>query len=290
MNAHTPRLLSVEADLDFEVSVAGDVVRGKLSGRDGHLRLDVSDPVSFAGRDDIDSVGWVADFLAHNGLDLTVRSGGNLLLELGAVRSNWLSRRLTRSRNMRIPSVQGLLAGLRGRVRGRSGAMLPTRRLVPPATLLPLAPTLLRALRAPVATTHDPARGGRPRLVLAPGSEPSLDGRRSFRLREGVTTIGTGAECDIRLRGLEERHAEVRHDEDDEFVLFASEQGEVQVHGQSVTRKALRTGARIGLGRHTLSFARDEFADHGRPYGGRQGGEAGYQRTQPGRHSTGSPS
>ena len=30
-----------------------------------------------------------------------------------------------------------------------------------------------------------------------------------------------------------------------------------------------------------MSFYREEYADHGRPYGGRVGGEIGHQRPQP---------
>jgi hypothetical protein len=30
-----------------------------------------------------------------------------------------------------------------------------------------------------------------------------------------------------------------------------------------------------------MTFFREEFADHGRPYGGRVGGEIGHQRPQP---------
>ena len=33
-----------------------------------------------------------------------------------------------------------------------------------------------------------------------------------------------------------------------------------------------------------MSFYREEYADHGRPYGGRIGGEIGHQRPQPARH------
>ena len=34
-----------------------------------------------------------------------------------------------------------------------------------------------------------------------------------------------------------------------------------------------------------LTFVREEYADHGRPYGGRIGGELGHQRRQPSRRS-----
>ena len=46
----------------------------------------------------------------------------------------------------------------------------------------------------------------------------------------------------------------------------------------------------VGIGRPTsrvagwiLVFGREEFADHGRPYGGREGGEFDVQPPQPGR-------
>ncbi|MBA2561020.1 MAG: hypothetical protein H0V07_14260 [Propionibacteriales bacterium] len=47
--------------------------------------------------------------------------------------------------------------------------------------------------------------------------------------------------------------------------------------------KILRTGCGVDLGRWHLSYFREEYADHGRPYGGRIGGELGYQRPQPSR-------
>lgn len=43
----------------------------------------------------------------------------------------------------------------------------------------------------------------------------------------------------------------------------------------------LRTGSRVDLGRWTVTFYREEYADHGRPFGGRIGGELGHQRVQP---------
>ena len=45
--------------------------------------------------------------------------------------------------------------------------------------------------------------------------------------------------------------------------------------------RILRTGALIALGEWRLAFFREEFADHGRPYGGRVGGEFAVQRPQP---------
>ena len=93
------------------------------------------------------------------------------------------------------------------------------------------------------------------------------------------------------LPDLAPRHAEVRRDEADEFTLVAIDP-ETRVHGQRVTRAILRTAARIELGaepRRTLTYVRKEYADHGRPYGGRVGGELGHQRSQPTRRSVSGP-
>ena len=41
------------------------------------------------------------------------------------------------------------------------------------------------------------------------------------------------------------------------------------------------TGAQFTIGDWMLVFSRDEYADHGRPYGGRNGGEGTHQERQP---------
>jgi hypothetical protein len=99
-------------------------------------------------------------------------------------------------------------------------------------------------------------------------------------LQQERTTIGSDAGCDIVLPGLAGLHAEVVHDAQDEFVLVAHHLG-VRVQGQRVTERILRTSSRIELGARVLTFVREEYADHGRPYGGRIGGELGHQRPQP---------
>jgi pSer/pThr/pTyr-binding forkhead associated (FHA) protein len=133
-----------------------------------------------------------------------------------------------------------------------------------------------------VTTTHDPRGGGRPRLVFAfGGTAPAGSEQREFDLLPGVTVIGSGAEADLRLDGLDEHHAEVRRDAADEYVYvdLGSSAGS-RVNGQPAGEQTLRTGARIELGDWTLSYYREEFADHGMPYGGRQGGELSVQPTQ----------
>ena len=241
----------------------------------------MSDPLVFAGRSDAHAVRGIAAALAASGLSLTVVAPSGPLVTLGAPRTPWWQRRVTGSRHIRIERGAGLWSLARGRARATAGA-LPASALVPPAMLWPPAPTLMRRPRT-VSTTHDPDGGGDPRLVLTPrATVRSTGARQVFALRGEVTTIGSHPECDIVLAGLAQRHAEVRHDERDEFVLVRlSERGQTLVNGAAVDSAVLRTASRVRLGEQTLSFYREEYADHGRPYGGRIGGELGRQRPQP---------
>lgn len=153
-----------------------------------------------------------------------------------------------------------------------------------------------------VGTTHDPDGGGRPRLVVSYGGAVLVDddpGERGgapdlesvvsneIPLLPGTTTIGSAPDCDVRLDGLEDRHAAVVLAEGDEYVLVdRSLDARTHVNGESVSSRVedghpLRTGDRVEVGPWTLSYRRDEYADHGRPYGGRQGGEGAVQASQP---------
>lgn len=134
-----------------------------------------------------------------------------------------------------------------------------------------------------VTTTHtDPAgpAAGEPRLVLKSEDLWAGEGQPEFRLDRSLTTIGSHDSCDVVLPHLEPLHAVVFHDDTDEFVLDSCGP-ETRVHGAVVTESAiLRTGARIDIGPHSLAYFREEHADHGRPFGGREGGEIGHQRSQ----------
>jgi hypothetical protein len=278
--------LEVRADLCFSADVPGfGRVTGELTGSGPELELRVSNPEFFAGRRDAARVRGLAAALAGLGVRLSVSAGGHRLLELGATHTGWLHRRLTGSPHLRVLGARGAVAGLRGR--GRSGApVLPGRELLPPATLFPLAPTFRRTPPAPVTTTHDPRHGGNPRLVLAVSNQARPeDGRVVVPLRGPRTTFGSHPTCDVRLAGLAPLQAAVMHDEDDELVLVdQSGAGTTRVDGMPVQRKILRTGNRVELGTWTFAYWRAEYADHGRPFGGRIGGELGRQQPQPGRH------
>ena len=272
----------VVADLRLDLAVeGGPEVHAHLSGQGSALRMEVDDPAAFAGRRDSRMIGALAEMMAARGLVVHVVHDRTRLVSLGAVRVGWLQRRVTGSRWIRLGSLRGALAAARARARG-ADPVLPSTALFPPGTPWPPVPTLGRHRPLP-GTTHDPARGGGARLVLV--KSDTWDGERQplFWLQD-ETSIGSDPVCDIVLSGLEPRHAVVRHDDEDEYVVHVlADPGSApaSVHGEPADGMALRTGARLDLGDHHLVFYREEFADHGRPYGGRSGGEAGRQRTQP---------
>lgn len=277
--------MGVSADLTFEVDVPGrSRVTGSLRGEGGRFALEVSDAAPFLGTGSSEAARGLAATIASRGMVVRVVSGGRHLASLGAVSAPWWQRLATRSAHVRLGSPRGVVATVRARG-SRGASALPdlatARSMVPPPTLFPLFPTMARpGPPPPVTTTHDPARGGSPRLVVQ--SAPSWTGvpRGPLALAGEVTTIGSDPICDIVLPGLRDQHAEIVHDADDEFVLTSWAPG-VRVNGEVVSRALLRTGSRVQLGETILAFSRAEYADHGRPYGGRLGGELGRQRTQP---------
>jgi hypothetical protein len=271
---------TVDADLCFVLEREGAApVTGHLTGAANRLRLEVSDPGAFAGSDDASVVRALAAGLAQRGLTVEVHHDDHLLVTLGRVRVPWWQRVATRSRHLRVGSLRGAWTSARSRATSR-GPALPGSSMLPPTTLWPIAPTFARRVRRRPTTTHDPSGGGLPRLVLE--KEHLWAGERQpiFWLGDGTTTIGSGPDCDVRLPGLEAEHAVVHRTDDDEFVVEPVA-GDTHVHGARYGgRIVLRTGARIEVGPHVLAYFREEYADHGRPYGGRIGGELGRQLPQ----------
>ena len=188
---------------------------------------------------------------------------------------------MTGSRHMRVGGGRGAWTALRARSRASSGeGLLPDRETAPPATLLSLAPTFRRRPRQ--VTTHAAYGGGDPRLILAPREDLWPGDRQPvFRLRRDVVTIGSDERCNVCLPGLQPLHAEVHHDQDDEFWVVDLG-GDTRVNGERVDRAAAHGLA--GPGGTLDDDVLPRNADYGRPYGGRVGGEVGYQRPQPGRH------
>lgn len=276
---------TIDADLCFRVEDAeGHRVDAHLTGTGQVLRLEVDDPGAFAGAGDAEAIRWVAEELAARHLEVQVTQGGEVLVRLGDVRAPWWQRRFTRSRHVRVGGLKGVWTAAQARTQGRA-PVLPTLLSAPPPTLVPLLPTFGQRPRRST-TTHDRARAGAPRLVHTPDVVLPGTERTVYWLGDDVL-IGSADDCDVVLPGLRPHHCRVLHDEDDEFVALALT-GEVRVHGRRVERGLLRTGTRLELvgetgEAHCLVFAREEYADHGRPYGGRIGGEAGRQRPQPDR-------
>lgn len=272
--------MAVGADLRFEVSVPGrDAVRGSLRGEGSDLVLELDDPSLLAGTARSGASLGMAETVAALGVRIRVVCRGVHLASIGAVSAPWWQRPATRSRRIRLGSLRGVWMA-RSAVRSGAHSLLPDLSTIPP-TVFPLAPTFVRPRQRSIATTHGVGPSGAPRLFVLPGDR-SFDGeeQRSFGLDEPVTVIGSDASCDIVLSGLEAQHAEVRHDDNDEYVIVPSPGADVSVNGSRTARMLLRTGSRIEIGPWKLAYVRPEFADHGRPYGGRSGGEAGYQRPQ----------
>lgn len=278
--------LAVDAELEFSVDIPGSrTVRGVLTGSGKAMELRVNDPILFAGSSDTSVIRGLAKGLAGQGLQLSVTGPSGPLVTLGASKTSWLQRRVTGSRHIRVERSASLWLLLRGRSRAPIGGALPLAELAPPPTLFPVAPTMARRPRQPVTTTHGRPGAGNPRMIMAPRRYPKPGDRQLvFGLRGDVTTIGSGVGCDIRLPRLESVHAEIRHDDEDEYVLvrMSSPDG-TRVNGAPVNSAVLRTASRVQVGEWTMSFYREEYTDHGRPYGGRIGGELGHQRPQPGR-------
>ncbi len=130
-------------------------------------------------------------------------------------------------------------------------------------------------------TTHAEWGSGAPHLLVSRGG----DDRSVFDLTEDEITIGSAEGSALVLSGTDPVHATIVHDDRDEYVLTLHGEGEMNASTEpdhdGVRTEVLRTGARFTLGEWTLVFGRAEYADHGRPFGGREGGELSDQPPQP---------
>ncbi|MGW8483205.1 hypothetical protein ACWGJP_08690 [Microbacterium sp. NPDC055903] len=128
-------------------------------------------------------------------------------------------------------------------------------------------------------TTHDSWGAGDPHLRITLGDE-----RTVFPLRDDLVQIGSAEGCTLVLSGTDPVHATITHDERDEYVLTMHGEGETNaasLDDSGARTEILRTGARFTIGEWQLVYGRAESADHGRPFGGRQGGEYSDQPLQP---------
>jgi len=281
-------VLHLAADLTFEIDVPADGaqpaahLQGTVQATGNQVRIHSDDILSLAGQPSRTAVRQMADELARLGLAVEVSGPDGVIVTMGAVRSPRLQRLVTRSRHLRLASWRRALGAVLARRRSDSRSVSLTSTGLPPSTPWPLLPTM-RDLPQVVTTTHDPSGGGgSPRLYLSDTSNAAVTRPVGvFHLpREGVT-IGSAEGVGLRLPGTDGLQAEIIRTDDDEYVLVARSLRVLStVGGLQLARQTLRTGSRIQLGTWRLSYVRDEFADHGRPYGGRIGGELGRQRTQ----------
>lgn len=130
-------------------------------------------------------------------------------------------------------------------------------------------------------TTHAEYGAGNPRLRITRDDE-----RAEFAIETERVQIGSAEGNDLILSDTDPVHATIDHDERDEYVLTLHGEGEMNANPDAAATRGgertetLRTGARFTTGPWTLVFARDEYADHGRPFGGRHGGEYSDQPLQ----------
>lgn len=133
-------------------------------------------------------------------------------------------------------------------------------------------------------TTHAGWGAGDPRLLIS-----REDDRSVHHITTDTVRVGSAEGNELRLADTDPVHATIAHDERDEYVLTLHGAGEMNANPLSAETdggdrsEILRTGARFTAGPWTLVFSREEFADHGRPFGGREGGELDDQPPQPAR-------
>lgn len=249
----------------------------KASGRHITVTIDSEEPIFDASKSMLASVRTFAEGLANRGVSMTVVSAHGEMVSIGDVSAPVSQRPLTRSKWIRIESLRALSRMTKRRSKNDQSSSS----LLPPPTLWPLVPTVNRQIETRVTTTHHTRGSGRPRLRLVKhheefGPGPLLE----FDITEDRTVIGSSESCDLQLSGIAPEHAEIVHDGFDEYVLSSRGAIEGSVNPESNKEVTLRTGSRVHIGPWRIVFFREEYADHGRPFGGRQGGEFSYQQPQ----------
>lgn len=275
------RQMQIHSDLQFSFEeparqgLDGRRLSGTVEAAGQHIEVSLDSLPEVSVRGAAPLLRTVAAALRRQQLTLSVRGPDGVVLTIGDVRSRVLDRLLTRSRSVRLQDLRGVLRLVRSRPGQTS--RLTVSDLMPPPMLWPPAPTFRPQPRR-VTTTHDPYGGGAPRLLFA---SDGLKGPQVFFLKPGVR-IGSADECDLQLPGIDPVQAQIRRNDQDEYLVLPVGTGTpTLVNGRPVTtEQLLRTGTRVQLGSWVMSYFRAEDADHGRPYGGRIGGELGYQRPQ----------
>jgi hypothetical protein len=275
-------VVHVQADLEFTSTPADGSpgVAGRITADGRTIDVTVSGPIGVGGASAGRLGRQLGASLARRHLRLVVNGPQGMIVTLGDVRASWWQRLVTRSRHIQLGSLGEVRRFSSGGLRGQRGG---SPAFLPPLPLSPLFPTVSTLGPRPVTTTHDPRGGGMPRLYFALSEWPKAgEVKRVEYLTKPHTTIGSSSDCDIQIDGLEPLHAVIDRTDDDEYVLtHVAASGTSLVASKPAQRGLLRTGTAVELGSTRLTYFREEYADHGRPYGGRIGGELGRQRPQP---------
>ncbi len=266
--------LEFSAHLPAEDGTESATVHGRIkaAGTEIHVTTDNAALFRLGSRRNLSAIKELAAGLAGRGIVVTVTVPEGTIVSVGAVEVSALQRLITTSPHIK-PGKSNTWATV---VKAQASNKFQGR-LAPPPTPFPLAPTFQRTYRRKPTTTHYSRGGGRPRLIFVRDSA-TWDGKppNEYSLTEETTVIGSGPDANFRLPELAARHGSIVHTENDEYVFRAGDPAATQERVQ-----ILRTGARLLLGPWRMVFFREEYADHGRPFGGRSAGEfAPLQRPQ----------
>ncbi|MDJ0318801.1 MULTISPECIES: FHA domain-containing protein [Arthrobacter] len=258
--------LEFSAELPAEAGKEAAAVNGtiKAAGQEINIHTDNTSLFRLGSRRNLAVIKELAQSLAKRGIVVNVSVPEGTIVSVGAVDVSPLQRLLTTSAHIK-PGKSNTWATV---VKAQTTGGLKGR-LMPPSTPFPLVPTFQKSYRMKATTTHYARGGGRPRLIFVRDSE-TWDGRppKEYNLTEDSTVIGSGADANFILPELAQKHGRVDHTDQDEYVYFDEHDTSINPGG-----RILRTGARLLLGPWRMVFFREEYADHGRPFGGRTGGE-----------------
>ncbi|GAA5226535.1 FHA domain-containing protein [Paeniglutamicibacter antarcticus] len=278
-----------DIDMTFSVQSPGDgksqpeQTNGtiKAAGRTITVTADSLSDFPSARTIDRSGLNEFAQKLKEAGITLVVDGPDGNLVNLGNVKSNLISRIGTSSSAVRV----GKLSASRKLLSRKSGAGMGESVAIP-GTMFPLVPTVLRNYRRRPTTTHYTRGSGAPRLIYVKDSE-SWNGKapKVFAIPDEGLDIGSAESPGLVLPGLDPIHAKVVHNELDEYVLVAVGRVGGSAGLKPGSEYTLRSGARVELGDWRILFYREEYADHGRPYGGRNGGELSFQKPQYNMHT-----
>lgn len=273
-----------DADLAFSVNLpsaeeAGlDLVSGTVKAAGKTITIKADSLSIFPSLRSIDrkALNDLATRLKNAGITIVIDGPKGTIASMGNVKPNLAGLIGASSTAVRIGKPEAFKDML-----GRKKNFPAIEPMTVPATLFPLLPTFLKRYHRRPTTTHYARGGGRPRIIFVRDSE-SWDGKapKILNVVDEVMEIGSAPGAKLVLSGLDPVHARIVHNELDEYVLVAVGNVGGSAGLNPGGEYTLRSGARLEMGDWRLVFFREEYADHGRPFGGRNGGEFAFQKPQ----------